>query len=102
MNELILGILINFIYSFITFICKRIFKCFKSINIKFNLTKIQFHLYLLTLVLYTAYIFADLPKFTELGFGYFLTTLLAFCYLYFSVVMEYDKLLDSINNGKGD
>lgn len=98
MNWIFEGIIVNIIWVLIVMLTKTSLKFVKNhiSKIKFNDTKIRFQLLLLILVLYTANTFLNFRLFFEYGFGYLIIVILAFSYLYFSVVKEYNNLFNQL------
>lgn len=92
------GIIVNIIWVIIGVLTKASLKFVKKhiSKLKFNSNKVRFNLLLLILVLYTANTFLNFRFFFEYGFGYLITVILAFTYLYFSVIEEYNNLFKQL------
>lgn len=92
------GIIVNIIWVIIVTGIKFFFNFTKQhiSKLKFNSDKVRFRLLLLIFALYTANTFLNFRLFFEYGSGYLIIVILAFSYLYFSVVEEYDKLFNQL------
>lgn len=98
MEWLFEGIIVNIIWLILVAVTKIIISFIKCriTNLTFNEHKVRFHLLLLILILYTANIFLKFQLFFTYGYSYLTTTIIAFLYLYFSVVKEYNDLFNQV------